>query len=259
MVACYYRDKSNTICGPCSGQQMWELLSAGVICRTTHCREEGKKNWLPLQLQPWFESLGRGPIIYTCPYCSAKQNEGEISPRCPGCGRYQAPAGHGFVDHLLLAFRRILQWKGRSTRMEYWGWWLGKGGVSLLIFLFAGLINPKFAFIFEMALLLLIPFSWTVICRRLHDVGLSGKWCIPWLLIDVALVLFVSVTSVLFATGAVKYSLYHGLGTAVAAVIYLYSLLQIPVSIALLILGCIDSQRGTNQYGTSYKYPRSES
>lgn len=68
--------------------------------------------------------------------------------------------------------------KGRTTRYEFWAFQT----VSLLIFILASVIGFIFGYykvIFEVYALYFLAPAATVSVRRLHDIGISGKWIIP--------------------------------------------------------------------------------
>lgn len=76
------------------------------------------------------------------------------------------------------AIRRFFDVKGRTTRYEFWAFQT----VSLFIFILASLIGLVFGYykiIFELFALYFLAPATTVSVRRLHDLGMSGKWAIP--------------------------------------------------------------------------------
>ncbi|MDD3153807.1 MAG: DUF805 domain-containing protein [Victivallaceae bacterium] len=83
------------------------------------------------------------------------------------------------MNDYLLAFRRYFDFDGRSSRREYWIFWLGNLVISLgLVGVDAALFRkPILQPIFNLAVL--IP-NWSIFFRRLHDINRSG-WNLLWL------------------------------------------------------------------------------
>lgn len=76
------------------------------------------------------------------------------------------------------AIGRFFDTKGRTTRYEFWAFQT----VSLFIFILAAVIGFIFGYykvIFEVYALYFLAPAATVSIRRLHDIGISGKWVIP--------------------------------------------------------------------------------
>ena len=74
-----------------------------------------------------------------------------------------------FVEAVKLAFVRIVDFKGRARRSEYWWFTLFNIIVSAII----AMALPDIAGLWS--LIVLIP-SLSLCIRRLHDVGKSGWW-----------------------------------------------------------------------------------
>jgi uncharacterized membrane protein YhaH (DUF805 family) len=135
----------------------------------------------------------------------------------------------GAMDWYLMVWRRYAEFNGRSRRKEYWMFTLFN---SLIIFVLAFLgffsITPNengkgaggilFVPLILYALAVFIP-GLAVSVRRLHDSGKSG-----WLLL-----------------------LFMVLG--------LIPIIGFIANIAQIVLMCLDSDPGVNQYGPSPKYP----
>jgi len=75
-----------------------------------------------------------------------------------------------FSEAIAAGFRGYVDWRGRSTRPEYWYWQLLVVPVSAL----GGFFTP-FSFIFT--LVTVLP-SLSVQIRRLHDIDRSGWWAL---------------------------------------------------------------------------------
>lgn len=138
--------------------------------------------------------------------------------------------------------------KGRATRSEFWY------GV-LFIFLVIGvrvLLNVIFSHVTiesAGAALAFLVFSivvfayqvflfftgWGLTARRFHDVGLSGWWtAIPPALLVVTVIAAISAPETLAA---------------------LLGILWLASVVAVIVIGCLDSKKGRNEYGDSEKYP----
>lgn len=89
-----------------------------------------------------------------------------------------------FPGAVKLGFRRYVDFKGRSTRAEFW-WWvlfiflvgIAFQIVDKLIVEFSSAGTGPFRVIFF--LLTLVP-GVAVTTRRLHDIGKSGWWQMAW-------------------------------------------------------------------------------
>lgn len=115
------------------------------------------------------------------------------------------------VFYFQLGWRRFADFDGRSTRAEFWIFWVANFVMIVALTLLdvsMGLFSVQlrmgaFSFLYSLAV---IGPSWAVFIRRLHDSGLSGWWSL------LALTPFVG-------------------------------------SIAVLVLGCRKSQSWNNRYG----------
>lgn len=131
---------------------------------------------------------------------------------CPHCGRRLRPDGNSIWSHFTFTiFHRLFIWRGRATRKEFWSYII----ISSILACLASLallhfyihrfdISPSFAgFISFMALQLLIVLlvivpSVFLTARRLHDIGVSGKWSLLSFLVDSLQMAFLSI-SIAFA------------------------------------------------------------
>ena len=89
-----------------------------------------------------------------------------------------------FPGAIKLGFRRYVDFRGRSTRAEFWWWMLFVLFVRIVSEIVYSLFTAipfadtvPFSLIFT--LLTLIP-SVAVTARRLHDIGKSGWWQMAW-------------------------------------------------------------------------------
>ena len=82
--------------------------------------------------------------------------------------------------------RKYVGFSGRATRPEYWWWMLGIAVVFIVLGVLTFLI-PDAAGVLSTAevlfgLAVALP-TMAVTARRLHDVGKSGWWQLPWLIV----------------------------------------------------------------------------
>ena len=123
--------------------------------------------------------------------------------------------------------------------------------------------------LFSIAILVMfIPFI-ALQCRRLHDIGRSGHWIWLYVLsvlifnlltfysVIYALTYFPELNEMMESQGLNPKDLYflYPLLDISPNYIMLMSVYVVVVNILFLIFNCMDSQRGTNQYGPSPKYP----
>ena len=74
-----------------------------------------------------------------------------------------------FLESIKLFFTNYIDFKGRSSRSAYWWWALWCAMLTIAI----EIVFYEASFVWS--LITLIP-SWSLGCRRLHDVGRSGWW-----------------------------------------------------------------------------------
>ena len=122
--------------------------------------------------------------------------------------------------------KKYAVFSGRSTRQEYWSMSLAAFILFFVCGIGVGIVETDGNALGALLLLISVPGTlaliipyWAVVVRRLHDIGWSG---------------FVAIG--LFLLGCIEG-------------------LNVIAFILFIIIGCIDSQRGTNQYGPSEKYP----
>lgn len=219
-----------------------------------------------------------------CPRCMGKLNvEGDRLPElCPICGfilraKRQKAANHNFE----LAYRKAWVLRGRATRREFWGFSIIMGGLAVLlaaamdyvcngaaISLLREYINipalPGMAQYILAAMLGAAILIWvvalplpllTLTIRRLHDVGRSMLWPTAVILCGLAAAAAVNINDIMLRIlGSVpdhliylgEWGMYAAMGLGVLAIILM---------LVILMFCLMDSQRGTNKYGPSAKYP----
>ena len=169
----------------------------------------------------------------------------------------------GFGGSIKLFFSQYAQFTGRSRRQEYW-----------YVVLFTFLVGVFFSLtglsvLSSIASLVFFIPNLALQCRRLHDIGKSGHWI--WLdiaasLVSVLLVIYMIMYMIVYIPGMIDeletqgidksdlYQFYSIVDIPSALIIFLF-IFWIAVKITFLVWNCTDSDRGTNQYGPSNKYP----
>ena len=123
-----------------------------------------------------------------CPSCNTPLPS--VSAPCPFCGYWKTPppestrpsTAHlpvrkiGFGEAIRNFFKQYATFSGRATRSEYWYMVLFNIFANIGIWVIF-LILPEVAAVFEFLynLAILIP-SFSIVWRRLHDIGRSGGW-----------------------------------------------------------------------------------
>jgi len=94
---------------------------------------------------------------------------------------YIAPVGSSrqvsFIDAYRLFWIRWNDFRGRSSRQEYWKLTLDNLVVVLLLTVIDAMIGINGALTGVYGLLLIVP-ALAILVRRLHDSGHTGKWAI---------------------------------------------------------------------------------
>ena len=136
-----------------------------------------------------------------CAQCGVENDV--LGSFCKTCGAtLETSKAVSFSDAISLAFKNYLNFKGRSTRAEYWWFFLFTFTLSIVTqiidsFSSLGVTN------FISSLIVLLP-SLAVGVRRLHDIGKSGWWLLLWFAVIVGWVILL-VWSVRKSDGPNKY------------------------------------------------------
>lgn len=149
---------------------------------------------------------------------------------------------------------RLLSFKGRSRRSEFW--W-----VQLLVVV----LNMFVPFVAPIVNLLTIP----LMVRRLHDAGRSGWWYGAFLILEVLFVVAMvyCVVSIIMATApngtGLRCSLSSQDDVAEALVPYVVKFILAALFIAvygivLVVMCCADSEVRANRWGASPKYAETD-
>ncbi len=163
--------------------------------------------------------------------------------------------GSAFKDF----FKRYTDFSGRSTRSAYWFWQLASFLINILVQLLY-LVVGMMAVVNEniggglAILLIVLSILWSLVIiipnlalsvRRLHDIGKSG-----WnLFLPLIPVLVFVVCSVLCVEAS------ESTANVLGVVIFVSVLALVVTCIMLFVYTVLDSQKGTNKWGPSEKYP----
>ena len=301
--------------GPVSAAELMQMLQLGYVTEDTEIATLGSDKWiqvkdlpvqyaaeianlppvpvqtaegLPAELPPMPTFIPTAAPTYeevpetagACPYCSnevALHGKPEVPECCPHCGftlRAQDPAS--LWQWFGVAMKKSFVWRGRATRMEFWGFYMFSCIISFVISMALSVAQIPFTIEYELrggadymlsasywespaGLLQILQFvvgfifiipTISVSVRRLHDLGKSGAFIG---------VFFAMVVGFYGSIAALIYSLFESkhpdsTGMWVAMILGLAAVI-IGMSIRLLIYYCRDSHQGRNQYGLSIKYP----
>ncbi len=166
---------------------------------------------------------------------------------------YAALPQVGFVEANKLALQKIIEFKGRTRRSEFWWAMLGIIIVTLLTSWIpvVGSIVAVVATIMEISLTF----------RRLHDTNRSGWWIGGTYIFSLVLLGFFFAIFGTVVIEAIKDPSYE-LDTAAFAVANIGALVAwcvglfilVIIQLVILVFCCIDSDVNANKYGESTKY-----
>ncbi len=221
-----------------------------------------------------------------CPRCKGvlPVKDGKLPENCPGCNfllraRREKAYNHNFA----LAFRKTWIWRGRSTRRELLGYVTIMGGIGLLLAVLmdsvcggllitffrehvypvatiSGMLSYILIAMVGAALLLwlvAVPIPMvSLLVRRLHDVGRSICWPFMFLL-------FLAVSAGALYCSEAAAQLRPGtesILSQVPAEVWPYAIIipavfSIVLALTIGMFCLMDSERGSNKYGPSAKYP----
>lgn len=190
--------------GPFEESAVSEAYTHGEYPPNTLVRTEGMPGWVPIA--EVFASPANVP---------SPDSKLPAPPSVSGLTGTDSHSSSCAYSNPFKALRYVClhcTYQGRATRKEYW---MAMLGYYLIIGLLIGLLSVASPAVICIALCVFLLLTLVILplhCRRLHDIGWSGRWLM------------------------IHFVPYIG-------------------DIALLILICRDSQRGTNKYGPSEKYP----
>ena len=272
----YYLDKERKPHGPYTPDQLRELLVACTITSETEIAQKGDEAWKPLR-EVFPDLAAEAPAL----------PQVETSAASPAA---LEQTDFSFIDCVSSCFRQYAVFSGRSTRKEIWSFSIFSILLQIVLSILSlGSLNSLaglllllrrdlselwrcYCLISLAGLLLLLP-SLAVSVRRLHDTGRSG-WHVFWSnvipFIGLMLVFF-ALVAVLGAAAVMQMTMAHetmsavqrpelpefsGLAFGVLAAGCLTLLVgSIYALYVYLIAFFFDSEKGTNKYGPSPKYP----
>ena len=164
----------------------------------------------------------------------------------------------GFVEAVKLASGRILDFKGRSRRSEFWWWMLVVIIVNWVITTFA----PSLLVSGIMSIIIMF-FGLAATARRLQDSGKSAVWvyisyalgCVTQLYTGTSTtvnIIMDELSTGSFSNSAIEKIVEKGSGDLV--LLSCLSLAMGIFAIIVIIMCLLDSTRGANKYGESPKY-----
>ncbi len=249
----YYLDEERKPRGPYTPDQLRELLMACTITSETRIAQKGDETWKPLR-EVFPDLAEEAPAL-------PRVETSAASPATP------EQTDFSFMGCVSSCFRQYAVFSGRATRKEIWSFSIFSVLLQIVLSILSlGSLNSL------AGLLLLLP-SLAVSVRRLHDTGRSG-WHVFWSnvipFIGLMLVVF-ALIAVLGAAAVMQMTMAHETMSAAqmpelpefsrmafgVLVVGVLTLLvgSIYISYVYLVAFFFDSEKGTNKYGPSPKYP----
>ena len=164
----------------------------------------------------------------------------------------------GFIEAVKLASSRILEFKGRSRRSEFWWWMLVVILTNWVITAFA----PNLLVSAIMSIIIMF-FGLAATARRLQDSGKSAVWVYISYALGCATQLVTSTSTTVnrimeeLSTGSFNDRAIEKIVEKGSGDIALLSCLSLAMGILafiVFIMCLLDSTRGANKYGESPKY-----
>ena len=164
----------------------------------------------------------------------------------------------GFVEAVKLASGRILDFKGRSRRSEFWWWMLVVIIVNWVITAFA----PSLLVSGIMSIIIMF-FGLAATARRLQDSGKSAVWVYISYALGCVTQLYTGTSTTVnkimdeLSTGSFSNSAIEKIVEKGSEDLVLLSCLSLAMgifAIIVIIMCLLDSTRGANKYGESPKY-----
>ena len=164
----------------------------------------------------------------------------------------------GFIEAVKLASSRILEFKGRSRRSEFW-WWM-------LVVIISNWVITAFApslLVSSIMSIIIMFFGLAATARRLQDSGKSAVWVYISYALGCATQLITSTSTTVnrimeeLSTGSFDDRAIEKIVEKGSGDITLLSCLSLAMGILALIviiMCLLDSTRGANKYGESPKY-----
>lgn len=251
----YYLDSENKPHGPHTLEELQQMLEAGTLPTNTPVSYLGAVSWQPLS------AVCAG--LPDIPPSTA----GGLNPAMAAEREQYSDSMGLFNVYTFVVFKNYLNFRGRATRREYWGFIFVNFLISCVATIGGAFIMPFGANIYS--LLVALP-SIAVMFRRLHDVGRSGWWYC-WSIVSL-IPYFIVIGCFFWGLHSIAQSIdetnltqeeYSDIFTEQVSAMVTDNLIWLGlsitpgliVSIIILIFTLKDSQKGTNKYGPSYKYP----
>ena len=164
----------------------------------------------------------------------------------------------GFVEAVKLASGRILDFKGRSRRSEFW-WWM-------LVVIIANWVITAFApslLVSGIMSIIIMFFGLAATARRLQDSGKSAVWVYISYALGCVTQLYTGTSTTVnkimdeLSTGSFSNSAIEKIVEKGSEDLVLLSCLSLAMgifAIIVIIMCLLDSTRGANKYGESPKY-----
>lgn len=188
-ASAYYISHNGVQSGPFTMEQVIVQVREHVIVMGDYIWKEGFAEWLPIErICPYVASTAPMPEP---PASSPKPSDAAPYSSCLTQGSSYASLSakrYGLVSaYLGCLFNRYALFSGRACRSEFWfsvlmAWLVHIFGRILLyqLALQLGIPNEAAAYLTVLVILIftgvtLVPHL-AVLCRRIHDVGYSGKW-----------------------------------------------------------------------------------
>ena len=164
----------------------------------------------------------------------------------------------GFIEAVKLASGRILDFKGRSRRSEFWWWMLVVIIVNWVITTFAPSLLVS-----GITSIIIMFFGLAATARRLQDSGKSAVWVYISYALGCATQLYTGTSTTVnkimdeLSTGSFSNSAIEKIVEKGSGDLVLLSCLSLAMgifAIIVIIMCLLDSTRGANKYGESPKY-----
>ena len=164
----------------------------------------------------------------------------------------------GFVEAVKLASGRILDFKGRSRRSEFWWWMLVVIIVNWVITTFAPSLLVS-----GITSIIIMFFGLAATARRLQDSGKSAVWVYISYALGCVTQLYTGTSTTVnkimdeLSTGSFSNSAIEKIVEKGSGDLVLLSCLSLAMgifAIIVIIMCLLDSTRGANKYGESPKY-----
>mgnify|MGYP005889636727 CR=1 FL=1 len=149
----------------------------------------------------------------------------------------------GFIEACSTACKKIVTFKGRARRSEFWWAVLGIFIINLIMTP-VGYMGTAGVIISNLVSLAITILSLSLTFRRLHDTGRSG-WFVgkPFIISMIGLVaIFYGIQNMSNSTS---------MNIMAGSFLFIISGL---LSLVVFVFCCLDSKPGTNKYGESPKY-----